>query len=239
MIRFPGGKPDELGGVPGRVEPRARGTAREGLDGATLLAYTLELRAVSGLARDHMLELHESAGSWYHAAAAHDAAAAAGQPRLQAELRRRMQAREHAIFRVTEALSAAYARASRLLFPDEGLDHGLRRQQAIRRRDWRLERGRLLRASVGVDDRHPIADRRLRDDWVRYDELLDERIRTGGPVMQQCFVRTGEVPRDPRQPCMRLFEIDPPEVVLHLRGNAYRLDAIAGALRDVADRLPA
>jgi hypothetical protein len=220
-----------------RVAPRARPATRPLLEPGHLLSYTLELRQISSLAGDHIRELHESAGCWYHDAAARDAAESAGQCRLAAELQRRMLAREHRIFRATEALCASYARASLLLFPDERLDARMRKQEAVARRDRRVERGRLLRAAVGIDDGHPIADRRFRDDWMRHDEQLDEQLLKGTRLMSQCFARMGEVPVEQRPLYIRLFEIDPPEVVLHLRGRARSLDAVAQALLDIAARL--
>lgn len=220
-----------------REAPRARPVTRPLLDAGRLLSYALELRQISSLAGDHILELRESAGCWYHDAAARDAAAAAGQRHVEAELQRRMLARERSIFRTTEALCASYARASLLLFPDDRLDADVRHQEAVARRERRIERGRLLRAAVGIDDRHPIADRRFRDDWMRHDERLDEELLAGSRLMSQCFARMGEVPVEQRALYIRLFEIDPPEVVLHLRGRARSLAGIAQALLDIADRL--
>jgi hypothetical protein len=126
------------------------------------------------------------------------------------------------VMRRAQAFLSHAARASRLLWPQPG--HGPSARK-------RLERGRMLRDLLGIPDTHPLAIRRLRNDWEHFDERLDERIDSfdlnemiwqvvGGPLADDEIMRV-------------VRHYDNESKVLTIFGTSEDLKALRAAVDDV------
>ena len=111
-----------------------------------------------------------------------------------------------------EALLAAWARLSLLLFPIDGRDANA---------DFRRERGKAVRKRLAVGDDSVFGDRELRDAWMHFDERLDHAIIHKAFGSRQRFVEArlaGPHVAD----TIRLLEVDTLVVGYRSRDGAPR-----------------
>lgn len=208
------------------------------LDAGRLIMYAIELRDVAGMAADYWLVLHQAASEWLAAEDALDVldAQARSDETARTEALQRQRTRQGVIFRAAEAMLGSYARTSLLLFPTAGLDSHYPRPERAVRRDWRLNRGQILRKAIGIDETHAIANRDLRNDWMHHDERLDDQMIRRVPAGSQRFERAGKVPANLRGTYFRLFEIGRDDVTISMRGASHSLLNVGKALEDVWER---
>ena len=102
-------------------------------------------------------------------------------------------------------------------------------------------RGESLRKVLGLDEKHPLNDRRLCELWERSDEKFEEWIgQTKGQQVIFDFVGDPAQVGDGKTPDACIYRAYNPNTrVYWYRGVAYNLQAVANALSDVAKRVNA
>jgi len=102
-------------------------------------------------------------------------------------------------------------------------------------------RGEALRKVLGLDEKHPLNDRRLCELWERSDEKFEEWInQTKGQQVIFDFVGDPAQVGDGNTPDACIYRAYNPNTrVYWYRGVAYNLQAVANALTDVAKRVNA
>ena len=207
------------------------------LRGLQLGIYVTELRHVTGVAASHLLAAHEAGRAWRRMSDLDEVRHADGEPeRAGPSVKRRVL--EEKLYYSAEAMLAAYARASLLLFPSGSLGPHNRadRSAAATQRDRRVFRGAELRTLLGVDEQHPIARRELRDSWMHADERIDARIHDHTIVELQGFFRDGVLGAEGYKTYLRVFEMSDADVTVSIDGHSYGLTEIAHSLGDIYDR---
>lgn len=205
--------------------------------GIQLGIYLKELRHVTGVAASHLLAAHEAGRAWRRMSDLEQAREADGEPeRMAPSVKRRIL--EEKLYYSAEAMLAAYARASLLLFPGAALARRTRvdRHAAADRRDKRVLRGADLRKLLEIDEHHAISRRELRDSWMHADERIDELIANHTIVELQGYFRDGVLGPAGHQHYLRVFEMSDTDVLLSLNGQSYSLTEISQTLGDVYER---
>jgi len=179
-----------------------------GIEIRLLLHYVSELGRTSGLGLRHYDELRRHFATWTQ----------------EEQEKRHARAPELDLYVSIEGFLAGYARSSLLLFPG-------------RQRPFTQQRGRALREFLGIPDDDPIGNRRLRNDWMHYDERLDDLIESTDRGRWSFLVLPGgaDAPPGARAEFIRL--VDPLKEIVSFLGRNYSLRELAEYLQKVRDRI--
>lgn len=200
------------------------------------LTYLLELASLCEIMLTHAERIENAAKEWHDHEAGTRAAVrlsveqpGAGGDRATIDGVQQMVLTQGAIWLALDGFLASWARASLLLWPAPA------RHRTEAQRELSRARGEYLRAILDVNDDHPLSDRELRNDWMHYDERLDDALTLYGRVTPQRFLREGEREAD-TSPTMRLFDL----TNLHLlfaNERRYCLRSLFDAARDLQVRV--
>jgi hypothetical protein len=98
-------------------------------------------------------------------------------------------------------------------------------------------RGGHLRAVLEIKDQHPIANKRLRNKWTHYDEVLDELYdRQGGGVQPQRFTTQDDFSERTDYSTIRLLAVDSLNFRYQGFGD-FHLPTLFDAVEDVYRRV--
>jgi hypothetical protein len=196
------------------------------------LTYLLELASLCEIMLTHAERIEDAAKEWHDHEAATRAAVrlsiqqpGAGGDRGTLDGVQQMVLSQGAIWLALDGFLASWARASLFLWPAPA------RHRTEAQRELSRARGEDLRAILEVKDDHPLNDRDLRNDWMHYDERLDDALTLYGRVTPQRFLRDGESEPDASL-TMRLFDLTN-LYVLFANERRYSLRSLFDAVRDL------
>ena len=182
-----------------------------GLEIRLLLEYIHELGRTISIAAHELTIVRRRVGVW---AQANEKARATGDlPPLD----------DTQMCAAIEGFLAAYARASLLLFPS--------------RQGYARRRGGALREFLSIADDHRIADRRLRNDWLHYDERLDQLIQTSDRGRWGFIILDGSTHAADAFHREFVRMIDPRTLDVFFLGERYSLCDLMARLDDVRERI--
>ena len=119
-----------------------------------------------------------------------------------------------------EGILSGYARISLFFFPERMSG------------DFGKRRGEMLCTQVGIDGKHPLANRELRNHWMHLDERLDREIRNGRPVPVGYYLgRPHKLSPTAIEETFRL--IDPGDEKVYILGKGYHLRELVRAIEHV------
>lgn len=139
------------------------------------------------------------------------------------EAMRTTQSLQGEFFSELESFLAVASRISLTFFPARSGPGGVH-----------TDRGTHLRALAGIDEKHPIADRDIRNKWQHFDEALD--LVAGDGVSAQRFVLASEVSEAEANSTLRLLVVDT-MTVSYLGVGTLALRPLFGALRELEGRV--
>jgi hypothetical protein len=118
--------------------------------------YLFEVLREAEVLQESYRRFQEAAEDWLRTDAVHEPDGQTLAENLRAE--RDMQV-------AIEGILSVYARISLFFFPES------------RSKQFGKERARVLRELTGIDEKHPLGDRNLRNDWMHLDERIDQMVR--------------------------------------------------------------
>lgn len=206
------------------------------LDPVSVTAYLSELEGNANSALFEFARLESAAARWIEYNLAASAAARkihsprastrVAESREFSESLAKQGSEQAELFSALDSFLTSWGRASLLIFPSTRETPGP---------SFRRQRGRLLQRLLGVDERHLLNNRELRDAWMHFDERLDQAVATHTWGSRQRFVMTA-TPENSRG-VLRQLEV--PTLCLSYRDRSgitqrAELSAFADALRGLA-----
>lgn len=210
------------------------------MDKTKELLFLLELRALTHMATDQAASLESTVAEW--SKADDDLREPGSLPKVTgafedavkqqnaqvAELQRRLDAKTQPqadFFERIDAFLALAGRIALILFPQQEAHNAVRRDRAAQ-----------LRAALGIDAGHVISDRKLRNKWTHFDEVLDDLGSLDGrTISPHRFISSEEVSDIHRRTTLRLFIVDQIRVE-YLGIGAFGLRDMFAAIEDLRVR---
>jgi hypothetical protein len=93
----------------------------------------------------------------------------------------------------------------------------------------------MLCEMLGLTKTHPVYKRSLRNDWMHFDQRIDQEVMSGRDVPIGFFILSRRHPIEPL-PARILRLLDPRTATIHILGERYSLDEIASSVQHVNER---